>query len=77
MKLKEAELRRETDVGITISKEKDTLLKRYRKLENVLKVQGAILPSLQNSKDELSLGLERMTALLAKQKAVRPNTTLT
>ena len=54
-----------------VTKEKDNLMKRHKKRQNVVKVLQSALPGLHTQKDTLTHDLESSQSLLRKQGEVR------
>jgi outer membrane PBP1 activator LpoA protein len=59
LKMKKSEVVRAQQELSSVTKEKDRLLKRVKKLENVLPVTSAVVPSLTAQKEQLQLNLKR------------------
>lgn len=72
-KMKHTEHRRTLDTLNNVTKEKDNLLKRYKKMENILKVTSSILPDLQVQKHDYKIRGDLQKNLMSRQQAVRPS----
>lgn len=70
-KMKNTEHRRIQDALVNVTKEKDNLLKRYKKMENIIKVSSAILPGLESQKHEHQMRVYQQNTLLVRQRQVR------
>ena len=72
LKMKMSEVWRAQEAFKHSTKEKDALLKRQKKLENVMSVLQAVLPGLEAQKSSHNMELERTALLLKRQSDVCP-----
>ena len=59
LRLRQSELTRSRGELNNATQEKEKLLKRHKKVENVVKVVQATMPSLQSQKDQFCIDLKR------------------
>lgn len=71
MRLRKTEMMRCCGELTTVTQEKDKLVKRCKKLENVLKVVQSSMPSLQTQKDQICIDLKRTEEQTRRSQDVR------
>jgi hypothetical protein len=68
--MKQADVWREQEGLKHVTKDQDLLLKRYKKLDNVISALASSIPSLQAQKGNHQLELERASVILRKEMEV-------